>query len=43
MKKFVHFSVVICFLAFVISMPLMFIPPIESHAADENRIYWGHQ
>ncbi len=48
MKKFVHFSIVLCFLAFVMSMPIMYVPPIELRAAAEDTydgkptetIYW---
>lgn len=34
MRRFMRFSVVLCLLAFVMSMSFMFVPPIESHAAD---------
>ncbi len=34
MKKIMRFPLMLCFLAFVMSMSFMFVPAIESHAAD---------
>lgn len=45
MKKIVRFSIVLYFLAFVMSMPFMFISPIESQASTDNPniIYWDYR